>query len=171
MANLKRIQDSALTIREPPKEAWRDADWQKLWLVLKAHPWTSLAIVPAASGGPPDFALTIAVTLARIGILHLGTAIHVADATRIPLVHLEQFTEEVRRLNEDGDLVLIVLPTIEENPVTVSLARSANAAVLCILMEKMSSTESKHTVERIGASHFIGSAVFYPGGVPGGTKV
>jgi hypothetical protein len=70
-------------------------------------------------------------------------------------------------LNQDGDLVLLALPTIEENPVTVSLARSASAAVLCILMEEMSSAESKHTVERIGASHFVGSAVFYPGGAPG----
>jgi hypothetical protein len=167
LANLKRIPDSSLAIREAPKEPWRDADWQKLWLVLKARPWTSLAIVPAAAGGPPDFTLTIAVTLARIGILHLGTPIHVADATRIPLVHLEQFTDEVRRLNQDGDLVLLALPTIEENPVTVSLARSASAAVLCILMEEMSSTEAKRTVERIGTSHFVGSAVFYSGGAPG----
>ena len=164
MSNLKRISDSSLAIREAPKEPWRDADWQKLWLVLKARPWTSLAIVPAGSGGPPDFALTIAVTLARIGILHLGSPIHVADATRIPLVHLEQFTEEVRRLNHDGDLVLIALPPIEENPVTVSLARSASAAVLCILLEEMSTAESKHTVDRIGVPHFIGSAVFHPAG-------
>lgn len=162
MSNLKRAQDTSLTVREPPKEAWRDADWQKLWLVLKGKPWTSLAIVPAAAGGPPDFTLTIAVTLARIGILHLGSPIHVADATRIPLVHLEQFTEEITRLNQDGDLVLIALPTIEENPVTVSVARSASAAVLCILMEKMAAADCKRTVERIGASHFLGSAVFHP---------
>ena len=91
-ADLKRIPDSALAIREAPKEPWRDADWQNLWLALQARPWTSLAIVPAAAGGPPDFTLIIAVTFARVGILHLGAQIHVADATNISLVHLEQFT-------------------------------------------------------------------------------
>lgn len=160
-SNLKRIDPSSLA-REP-KEAWRDAEWQQLWLSLKSKPWQSLAVVPAATGAPGDFSLQIAVTLARIGMLHLGAQIHVADATRIPIIRLEQFTEEVRRLNDEGDLVLIALPAIEENPVTVSIARAAHTAVLCILMEKMGATESKQTVERIGADHFLGSIVFHVG--------
>jgi hypothetical protein len=164
LANLKRVQEPALAVREQSKDAWRDADWQKLWLALKAKPWQSLAIVPAASGAPPDFTLTIAVTLARIGMLHLGAQIHVADATRVPLVRLEQFTDEVRRLNQEGDLVIIALPPIEQNPVTVAIAKAANAAALCILMEVMSSSETKRTVDRIGASHFLGSIAFHPDG-------
>jgi len=159
--NLKRYQNSSLAVREQKKEAFPEADWQKLWLTLKSKPWSSLAVVPAGPGGPPDFSLTIAVTLARIGIVHIGAQIHVADATRIPLVRLEQFTEEVRRLNEDGKLVIIALPSIEENPVTVSIAKAANNAVLCILMEKMTTGETKRTVDKIGASHFLGSIVFH----------
>jgi len=158
----KRPSAAPLAIREAPKEPWGNADWQKLWLSLKARPWTALAIVPAGAGAPPDFTITIAVTLARIGIMHLATPIHVADATNIPLVHLEQFTEEVRRLNQDGDPVLLALPTVDENPVAVSLAQKAGAALLCILLENMSSAESKRTVERIGASYFLGSAIFHP---------
>jgi hypothetical protein len=34
-------------------------------------------------------------------------------------------------------------------------------------MDVMSLTESKKTVERIGAARFVGSAVFHPNGVPG----
>jgi hypothetical protein len=148
-------------IQQAAREPWREAEWQSLWLSLKAKPWTSLAVVPGGKGGPADFTLTVAVTLARIGIMHLGMQIHVADATKIPLVRLEQFTEEVRRLSEEGDLVLIALPPIEENPVTVSIARASGAAVLCILMEKMNSSETKKTVERIGAAHFLGSIMFH----------
>ena len=159
---LKQRPDAPLAIRDAPKEPWGNADWQKLWLSLKARPWTALAIVPAASGAPPDFTMTIAVTLARVGIMHLGTPIHVADATSVPLVHLEQFSEEVRRLNQDGDLVLLALPTVQENPVAVSLAQKAGAALLCVLLDTMSSSESKRTVERIGASYFLGSAIFHP---------
>ncbi len=146
-------------LRDPPKEPWRDADWQNLWLALNARSWTSLAIVPGAVGGPPDLPLTVAVTLARIGLLHLGAQIHVADATRFSLVHLEQFMEEVRRLNQDGELVIIALPTIRENPISVALARSASASVLCVLLGEMSSAETKRTVEQIGQSKFIGSIV------------
>ncbi|HEX4340376.1 MAG TPA: hypothetical protein VH062_30920 [Polyangiaceae bacterium] len=136
-------------------------DWQNLWLALRARSWTSLAIVPGGVGGPADLPLTIAVTLARIGIMHLGAQIHVADATQISLAHLEQFVEEVRRLNSDGDLVIMALPTVKENPITVSLARTASASVLCVLLNQMSSSESKRTVERIGQASFIGSIVFH----------
>ena len=168
MSTLNRIPDSSLALRETSKgEPWRDADWQNLWLALKARPWTSLAVVPAAAGGPPDFTLTIAVTLARIGILHLGAQIHVADATNISLAHLEQFTEEVRRLNQGGELVLIALPAIEKSPVMVSLARSASAALLCVLMGEMSPSDSKRTVERVGPSRFLGSALLHGEGAPG----
>jgi hypothetical protein len=159
LANVNRTSTSALAIRDPPKEPWRDADWQNLWLALKARSWTSLAIVPGAVGGPPDLPLTVAVTLARIGILHLGAQIHVADATGFSLAYLEQFTEEVRRLNQDGELVIMALPTIKENPMSVALARSASASVLCVLLGHMSSAEAKRTVEQIGPSNFIGSIV------------
>jgi len=159
LANVNRAPTSALVTRDAPKEPWRDAEWQKLWLALKARSWTSLAIVPGDVGGPPDLPLTVAVTLARIGIMHLGAQIHVADATRFSLVHLEQFTEEVRRMNQDGELVIIALPTIKENPIGVALARSASASVLCILLGEMSSAEAKRTVDQIGPSNFIGSIV------------
>ena len=71
---------------------------------------------------PADFTLSIAVTLARIGILHLGTPVHVADATGGPLMHLEQFAEEIRRVKQEGDLVLVALAPAAENPITVALA-------------------------------------------------
>jgi len=43
---------------------------------------------------------------------------------------------------------------------SVSLAKSADAALLCVVLGEMSTTDAKKTVEQIGAAHFIGSAVF-----------
>lgn len=159
---LKRAAQTALQVRETPREAWRDADWQKLWLLLKGRSWTSLAIVPAGAGAPPDFTLTIAVTLARIGILHLGTPIHVADGTNIPLGRLEQFLDEVHRLNRDGDLVLIALPSIDESATATVLAQKASLSMLCILLGVMSSSDAKRTIDRVGRASFVGTAVFHP---------
>ncbi len=158
---LKRASETALQVRPTSQEAWRDTDWQKLWLLLKSRSWTSLAIVPGSAGAPPDFTLTIAVTLARIGTVHLGTPIHVADGTNIPLGTLEQFLEEVHRLNREGDLVLIALPSISESATATALAQKASFAVLCVLLGVTSASEAKRTIARIGRSSFLGTAVFH----------
>jgi hypothetical protein len=154
----KTKPESAIAIyREPSIEPWRDPDWQRLWLALQSSPWKSLALVSAASGAPADFTLRIAVTLARTGMVHLGRSVQVADATKVPLAYLAQFMEEVRRCVKDGDL-------------TVSIAQSADTALLCVLLDKMGSSQAKKTVNQIGASRFIGSAIFHAsGGLAGGT--
>jgi hypothetical protein len=143
-------------------EPWRDQEWQKLWLAMQARAWRSLAILPAGPGAPRDFAVTVATTLARTGMTHLSTPIHVADATRLPLAHLVAFAEELQRYTKEGDFVLVALASASDNPITVSLAQSADAALLCILMEEMSSAEARKTVDRIGPARFLGSAVFHP---------
>jgi len=159
MSNLKRVDPTPLAPR-PASEPWRSADWQKLWLSVRQKNWSSLALVPGAVGAPADFALTIAVTLARIGMMHLGTPIQVADATTIPLVHLVQFTDELSRIKADGELALVALAPASENPITVSLAQAADACVLCVLLEAMSVADTRDTVVSIGSNRFIGQAVF-----------
>jgi hypothetical protein len=151
---------------ETRAQIWRDPDWQKLWLSLLKRSWSSLALVPASVGAPADFTLSVAINLARIGLLHLGIPIQVADGTQIPLVHLAQFQAEVARLKGDKELVLLALAPVNENPITVPLAQAADAAVLCIVLEAMSYSQSKKTIERIGAQRFLGSAVFHPSGTP-----
>jgi len=118
--------------------------------------------VPAAPGAPPDFTVTIATTLARTGMTHLSTPILVADATRLPLAHLVSFADELQQLSKEGDLVLVALAAASDNPITISLAQSVDAALLCVLMESMSSADAKKTVTRIGAGRFLGSALFHP---------
>lgn len=103
----------------------------------------------------------IAVILARIGLLHLGMPIQVADATQIPLVRLAQFETELARLKAEKELVLIALAPIS-NPITVPVAQAADTAVLCVLLEAMSASDAKTTVNRVGAAHFVGSAMFHP---------
>jgi hypothetical protein len=147
-------------------EPWRNHEWQKLWLAMQSRPWRSLAILPAGPGAPPEFTVTIATTLARTGMTHLSTPIHVADATRLPLAHLVAFSEELQRYAKEREIILVALAAASENPITISLAQSTDAALLCVLMEDMSSADAKKTVTRIGAARFVGSAVFHPGNLP-----
>ncbi len=152
---------SALAVRQPPQiECWRGVEWQKLWLSLQARPWTALAIVPASSGGPPDFAVTIAATLARTGMVHLGAPIHVADGTLVELSNVMLFQEEIRYCRDAGDRILLALAPMDANPLTETLAQSADCSLLCVLFEDMRSGDARRTVDKLGRERFVGSSIF-----------
>jgi hypothetical protein len=141
-------------------EPWRHAEWQKFWLTIRSRSWHSLAIVPAGVGAPPDFSLTIAVSLARTGMVHLGVPIRVADATQVPLDQMMQLSDEVKQSVTTGDLVILALGTTSASPVAVSLAQSVDCALLCVLFDRMAIADTKKTINQIGQTRFIGSAVF-----------
>ena len=152
--------EAGIQLREPP-EPWHDSEWQRLWLAVESRPWRSLALIPAAEGASLEFSLIIAMTLSQTGMVHLGRPIQVADATRVPLNQLAAFSNEVKRCTSNGERLLVALPPTGSNAVTASIAQSIDAAVLCILATKMSSGDAKRTVKLVGATRFIGSAIFH----------
>jgi hypothetical protein len=141
-------------------EPWRTGDWQRVWLSLQAKPWTALAIVPASMGAPPEFSMRIGITLARTGMVHLASPIHVADGTDVQLSTVISFQEEIEHCRRAGGRILIALSPISQNPVSETLAQSADFSLLCLLFENMESAEASKTVKRIGRDRFIGSAIF-----------
>jgi hypothetical protein len=157
---------SALALGNTRVEPWRDPEWQRLWLAIQERPWRSLAVIPAGNGGPPDFSVRIAVTLARTGMVHLGSPVQVADATKVPLAYLASFTEEVRRCVKEGDLILVALAPVQGSPVTISIAQSTDAAVLCVLLEHMESAHARRTVAEVGHSRFVGSVILRGDSLP-----
>jgi hypothetical protein len=163
-ANLKRATEQGLALSQPESETatWRDPEWQRLWLAVESRPWRSLALVPAGEGASPDFTLIVAVALSRTGMVHLGSPIQVADATRVPLNQLTAFLEEVRRCTSTGERLLVALPAAGTSPITTSIAQSTDAAVLCVLVDRMSAAQAKNTVKLVGQSRFLGSAIFHP---------
>jgi hypothetical protein len=86
--------------------------------------------------------------------------VQVADATNVPLAYLTQLMEEIARCNRDGEHVIVALAPATGSPLTVSIAQATDAALLCVLLERMSSSQMKRTVSQVGASHFLGSAIF-----------
>lgn len=151
---------TALALRPSPStESWRTHDWERLWLALQSRPWTALALVPAGRGSPKDFTLTVAMALARTGMVHLGQQIHVADGTNLSLRSNAQFIAQVRTTMRSGPVILALAPTAE-NPVTVPLARSADYALLCAKIGEMRVSDAKKTIKDIGRQKFLGSAAF-----------
>ena len=154
--------DRSLAIAGSTIEAWRDPEWQRLWLAVENRPWRSLALIPAGEGASLDFTLVVAVTLSRTGMVHLGRPIQVADATRVPLDQLARFLVEVKRATADGERLLVALPPASSSPITASIAQSIDAAVLCVQLDRMTSSQAKRTVKVVGQSRFLGTAIFHP---------
>lgn len=154
--------DKRLTLAAQEQEPWRVAEWQRLWLAIQSRPWSSLALVPASAGAPLHFTVIVAVILSRTGMVHLGSPVQVADATRVPLAQLTPFLEEIQRIALSGERILVALPPATENPVTAAIAKGTDAALLCVLLEKMAWSAAKKTVAEIGNARFVGSAIFHP---------
>jgi hypothetical protein len=159
----KSTNEQALALRQQRADLWREPEWQRLWLGLQGRPWLSLAVVPAATGGPPDFTMRVAVTLARTGMVHLGRPVHVADASKVPLAYLTTFMEEVHRCVREGEVILVALGPIFDSPVTISIAQATDAALLCVLLEHMATAQANRTVAQVGRNRFVGSVIFRDG--------
>lgn len=154
-------QETALAQRRSV-ESWRDPEWQKLWLTVERQTWRSLTIIPGGDGGPPDFSLTIAVALSRTGMTHLGAPIQVADGSQVALSQLNGFVADVRHCIENGDRLIIALPPVMNSPTAAAIAKASDAALLCVLMEAMASSQARQTIKLVGASQFIGSIIIRP---------
>lgn len=152
--------NTALAVRPPQQlDPWRSMDWQRLWLSLQAKPWTALALVPGSRGAPADFTVTMAVTLARTGMTHLGAPVHVADGTAVELARVMEFMDEIRHYQAAGDRILIALAPVADDPIAETLAKAADKLLLCVLFESMAFGETKRTVKKLGREHFLGSTI------------
>ena len=155
-------QQRNVALAEYRQPTWAEPDWQRFWLTVNKFQWRSLALLPAGEGASPDFTLSLAVTLSRTGMTHLGGPIQVADGTHVPLNQLNAFLAEVRLCTEGGERVIVALSTANGSPTTRDIAKSADGVVLCVLFEHMHAAEARRTVRAIGASKFVGSVIIRP---------
>jgi hypothetical protein len=154
-------QETALAQRRGI-ETWRDPEWQRLCLTVEHRQWRSLAVIPGGEGAPLEFALNIAVALSRTGMSHMGAPIQVADGSQVALNQLNGFIADVRHCTEHGARLIMALPPVINSTTAVSIAKSADAAVLCVLMGTMRSSQARQTIKLVGAAMFIGSIIIRP---------
>jgi hypothetical protein len=148
----------------PHSQAWTEPQWEHFWLNVNSLPWRTLALVPAGEGAAKDFTLTLAVTLSRTGMSHVGGPIMVADGMQVPLNQLKAFLDDVRACKDAGERVIIALSAVGTSPTTPSLAKAADGVVLCVLLENMRPSDAKKTIKAIGPSKFFGSVIVHADG-------
>jgi hypothetical protein len=143
---------------EPPPPAREEAGepiasvaWEKIWLATQRRPWRSLAVIPAGGGAST---IEVANALADVGSCHLGLAVPVIDATGITLSRLETFLAELRARRG-----IIAFGPVLESPAGLALARSADAAILCLALGESSISSAQQTIEEVGRERFLGSVL------------
>jgi hypothetical protein len=135
------------------------ADWQKMWLATQTRPWHTLGLVPVDTEISPTFALEVAVHMARAGMAQLGAQVHVADATGLTLENSLEFKRQLRETQEDGRVIVAFAPP-SANALTIQLAQTTDAVLLCVVLGHARSAEAKEIVNNIGARLFLGAVTF-----------
>jgi hypothetical protein len=156
-------QTTALAHRNN-QQTWADPDWQRFWLTVDQLSWRTLALIPAGEGAPPDFTLSLAVTLSRTGMTHKAGPIQVADGTAVPLRQLSGFLDDIRSCSDAGQRVIVALSSASSDPTIPTIAKAVDGVVLCVLMGRMMNAQARETIRLVGANKFLGSVIIHPVG-------
>ena len=154
---------SAFPPPEPPQlpafegdfEPTKDVGWQRLWLSMQRTDWSSLVLVPAAA----DFnTFRSARALAAVGWHHLGAPVDAFNATVLELSGLTGGLKDLARRGSLGRRSIIALPSVLDNPIALAIARSADAALVCLRLGD-SIRDAERTVDEIGVATVLGTTI------------
>jgi hypothetical protein len=129
------------------------ADWQRMWLRTKTTAWQTLALVP---GDDRASTFEVATLIARLAYDH-GERVRVADVRGLAATQVEAFLAGARWETDQGTRLVFATRSVSDNLATISLARAADCAILCVSLGSTSLASVKDTVEQVGRKHFLGS--------------
>jgi hypothetical protein len=150
--------ESALVKRESGRpNALDDVASQLLWLATQRRVWRSLAVVGASK---EVTTIPIANMLAKLAWWYRGQPSSVADFRDLSLRLVEyQLADLASQLERAPITIVVALRSIFENPTVVPVARTVDAAVLCVQLGASKINESRKTVDAIGRDRFLGTII------------
>lgn len=131
-----------------------DPSWQRLWLEVRSAEWRSVAIIPAEQGMS---SIDVVYGLVSIGNQLVDAPVVVADLRQLPLRLLERAKAEVQRRMDDGETVVIALSSIDENPGSLHLARSADAIVVAVKLHSTPTRKIRDLLQKVGKKRVLGA--------------
>ncbi len=134
--------------------------WQRIWLRAQSRPWVTLAVV-AAGKHAVDPTFRLAASLARLSE-ELAQPIVCLDGRGVDLRTTAGLQMRMRALSSRGTRALCVLQSPTDNPVSVPIAQSADAVILCILIGDSKVVTAEQTIEQIGRERFLGAVILRP---------
>lgn len=136
-----------------------DVELQKLWISLQRKPWRVLAVVPATR---ELSSLAAANVLAEVAWRYRGEPTVVLDMREVGLRLVDYQTKEITEQVEQGNAVILALPSVAQNAVAIPLARFADTAILLVRYGETTFTAAELALEEIGHEKFSGTLVVRP---------
>jgi hypothetical protein len=134
----------------------RDSEWQRIWLSIHHHGWTSLALVPSHSGID---VVKVAELLAATGRLEGERPVTVLKAIGVQFAQVQSVIDQVAATADRGERVIVAVDAITENPSAIALVRSASSALLLVRLGESLLGSAQAALDAIGHEHFLGSVV------------
>jgi len=132
---------------------------QQLWFAATRREWASLAIVPV---GDASAAAAVARQFARMALLHEGRAVPVLDGSELTLRQAASTAEVLSRDAKLCGRAVVVLGPLSTSLAGLSVAKAADAALLCVVLGRSRLDEARRTVEFVGADRFVGCVALKP---------
>jgi hypothetical protein len=149
----------------PPWPGIPSLSMQQLWFSLQRREWSTLVAVPADRNmSVMDFVRP----LYDVGRLAMGEKLRLVDARDVKLTRTAPLILEmtgggtIRPGGQTGDRVLVVIESVLSHPSGVPVALAADAALLCVQMERTSLTAAQETIQIVGAQRFLGCITLPP---------
>ncbi len=133
-----------------------ESEWQRIWFGLRQRDWTSVAIVPSHAG--VDVA-KVADTLAEMGRLEGEHPVTVIPALGVQLAEMSRITDAVGEATARGQLVLVPVDPVADNPSTIGILRATSAAMLVVRLGESDLSVTRSVVDAIGRDRLLGSVV------------
>jgi hypothetical protein len=151
---------AAVVLRGPDRaHSIDDVRLQRLWLAARRREWQSLAVVAVSKSAD---SLPVANLLANLAWSYRGQPSCVFDLRDLSLRLVDYHMHEMRTAAEAGNIVVIALRSIFENPTAAPMARGADATVLCIDLGSAQLKAAEKTIAEIGRERVLGAIVVHP---------
>ena len=136
-------------IEKPPS-----AEMQRLWFATLKKEWRSLAVMPSH---PHGSAADIARALAQVGKMQNDADVKLISALGIDMAAATRLIIDVTGHTAHGGWAIVLLDSVISNPSGIPLAMAADAALLCVELQKADIESGRRTLELIGENKFVGA--------------
>ena len=141
------------------KDAGPDTDWQRIWLSARKREWNSVAIVPSHAGVDVE---EVAERLTETGRVHGERSVMLVNAIGVQLAAVNELIESIEAAAARGDLVVVPVDPISENPSTMAIVRAMSASLLVVRLGDSQIGAAQSVIDTIGRERLLGSVVLDP---------
>jgi hypothetical protein len=142
---------SLVSVKDNP-----DNEWQRVWLAVRQHAWTSLALVPSHRGID---VVKLAESLAATGRVRGDRSVTVVDATGVQMAGVTELIESITEAVNRQEWVIVPVDAITENPSAIAVVQAASAALLAVRLGESLLASAQGTLDALGRDRFLGSVL------------